>query len=125
MGFMANLLSGTGSGSYAAQKNNLELLLSEIMMWIEPITAELVKVINNLVIKDKNNTVDLRYLPNSILTRDKFTENMKQLYLQGKGSLSAWIASTGIDLEAYRALMDYELEEDFEINIRCIRQATR
>ena len=114
LGFMANLLSGTGSGSYAAQKNNLELLLSEIMMWIEPITAELVKVINNLVIKDKNNTVDLRYLPNSILTRDKFTENMKQLYLQGKGSLSAWIASTGIDLEAYRALMDYELEEDFE-----------
>ncbi len=114
LGFMANLLSGTGSGSYSAQQNNLELLLAEIMMWIEPISIELVKVINNLIIKDSNNMVDLRYLPNSIITRDKFTENMKQLYLQGKGSLSAWIASTGMDLEAYRALMDYELEEDFE-----------
>lgn len=114
LGFMANLLSGTGSGSYAAQKNNLELLLSEVMMWLEPLTSELVKVINKLIIKDRNNAVDLRYLPNSILTRDKFTENMKQLYLQGKGSLAAWIASTGIDLEAYLALMDYEVEQNFE-----------
>ena len=42
LGFMANLLSGSGSGNYAAQQNNLQLLLSEVLMWIEPITDELV-----------------------------------------------------------------------------------
>jgi len=114
LGFMANLLSGTGSGSYAAQQNNLQLLLSEIIMWIEPITAELVKVINKHIIKDSANIIDLYYLPNSIITRSEFTKNMKELFLQGKGSLTAWIASTGVNAEAYLALMDHELEEDFE-----------
>ena len=39
---------------------------------------------------------------------------MKELYLQGKGSLRAWIASTGFNSDAYLSLMDMELEEDFE-----------
>lgn len=114
LGFMANLLTGTGSGSYAAQQNNLELLLSEILMWLEQWTSELVKVINANVIKDKNNPVGLYYLPCSRITRQTFTENMKELYTQGKGSLRMWIASTGVDADAYLTMMDTELEEDIE-----------
>ncbi len=114
LGFMANLLSGSGSGNYAAQQNNLQLLLSEILMWIEPITEELIKVINENVIKDKSNPVGLYYLPCSYITRKDFTTQMKELYLQGKGSLRAWIASTGFNSDAYLSLMDMELEEDFE-----------
>ena len=114
LGFMANLLSGSGSGNYAAQQNNLQLLLSEILMWIEPITDELIKVINENVIKDKSNPVGLYYLPCSYITRKDFTTQMKELYLQGKGSLRAWIASTGFNSDAYLSLMDMELEEDFE-----------
>lgn len=114
LGFMANLLSGSGSGNYAAQQNNLQLLLSEILMWIEPITEELIKVINENVIKDKSNPVSLYYLPCSYITRKDFTTQMKELYLQGKGSLRAWIASTGFNSDAYLSLMDMELEEDFE-----------
>lgn len=114
LGFMANLLSGTGSGNFASQQNNLQLLLSEVLMWMEPITEEFVKVINANIIKDKNNPVSLYYLPCSYITRKDFTAQMKDLYLQGKGSLRAWIASTGFSTEAYLALMDMELEEDFE-----------
>lgn len=114
LGFMANLLSGSGSGNYAAQQNNLQLLLSEILMWIEPITEELVKVINENVIKDKSNSVGLYYLPCSYITRSDFTTQMKELYLQGKGSLRAWIASTGFNADAYIQLMDMELEEGFD-----------
>ena len=114
LGFMANLLSGSGSGNYAAQQNNLQLLLSEILMWIEPITEELVKVINENVIKDKSNAVGLYYLPCSYITRCDFTTQMKELYLQGKGSLRAWIASTGFNADAYIQLMDMELEEGFD-----------
>ena len=114
LGFMANLLVGSGSGSYAAQQNNLQLLLSEVMMWLEQWTNELVKVINENIIKDKKNPVGLYYLPCSHITRSEFTQNMKELYMQGKGSLRMWISSTGIDSDAYLTLMDLELEENWE-----------
>ena len=39
---------------------------------------------------------------------------MKDLYLQGKGSLTAWIASTGFNTEAYIELMNMELENKFD-----------
>lgn len=114
LGFMANLLSGSSSGNYASQQNNLQLLLSEVLMWIEPITEELIKVINENIIKDRANPVGLYYLPCSYITRKDFTAQMKDLYLQGKGSLRAWIASTGFNSDAYLSLMDTELDEDFE-----------
>ncbi|MEY8352591.1 hypothetical protein AALB39_04450 [Lachnospiraceae bacterium 54-53] len=114
LGFMANLVSGTGSGNFASQQNNLQLLLSEVFMWMEPITEEFVKVINQNVIKDSGHMVSLYYLPCSIITRKDFTQQMKDLYLQGKGSLTAWIASTGINSEAYFELMNTELDEDIE-----------
>lgn len=114
LGFMANLLTGTGSGSYAAQQNNLELLLSEILMWLEPFTEELVKVINENIIKDPTNYVDLYYLPCSRLTRQDFTNNMKDLYLSAGGSKKIWIASTGINVEAYLTVLDEEIESGFD-----------
>lgn len=114
LGFMSSLLTGSGSGSYAAQQNNLQLLLSEVLMWIEPITEEFVKVINSNIIHDKNNQVGLYYLPCSYITRKDFTTQMKDLYLQGKGSLRAWIASTGFNADAYIQLMDSEIDEGFD-----------
>ena len=114
LGFMANLLSGSASGNYSAQQNNLQLLISEIIMWLEPITEEIIKVVNANVIKNADYYVGLYYLPTSTITRTEFTSNMKDLYMNGKGSLQAWIASTGVDVSAYMALMDYELEEDYE-----------
>lgn len=114
LGFMSSLLSGTGSGNYSSQQTNLQLLLSEIMMWIEPITEELVKVINENIIKDKSNTIGLYYFPCSAISRKEFSEQMKQLYLEGKGSLTAWIASTGFNCEAYIELMNMELENKFD-----------
>lgn len=114
LGFMANLLSGNKSGNYAAQQNNLQLLLSEVLMWLEPITEELVKVINENIIKDKENPCGLYYMPCSYITRKDFTSQMKELYLQGKGSLRAWISSTGFNADAYIQLMDMELDEGFD-----------
>ena len=114
LGFMSSLLSGSGSGNYSSQQTNLQLLLSEIMMWIEPITEEFVKVINENIIKDKSNTIGLYYFPCSAISRKEFSEQMKQLYLEGKGSLTAWIASTGFNCEAYIELMNMELENKFD-----------
>ena len=39
---------------------------------------------------------------------------MKELYTLGRGSLAAWIASTGINPEAYLSLMEMEKEEKWD-----------
>ena len=38
----------------------------------------------------------------------------KELYLQGKGSLSLWAAAVGIKPDVFFALLDQELEDDIE-----------
>mgnify|MGYP007050597773 FL=1 len=55
-----------------------------------------------------------RVLPVTFLNREKQVKYFSDLYARGKGSLLAWIASTGIDADDYLSLMDYELDEDFE-----------
>lgn len=114
LGFGASLLNASSSGNYSSQQNNLELVSAEIMVWVEAISKELNKVINYHVIKDPNNKVEVYYLPTSLVNRDKTVGYMKELYSSGKGSLQAWIASTGWDVEAYLSLMDEELDLDFE-----------
>lgn len=113
LGFAASLLSGTSS-SYSSQQNNLQLVISEVYSWVESISYELVKAINNLVIKDKENSVDIYYLPCSIVNRKEFVSQMKELYTLGHGSLSAWIASTGINPDAYLSLMEMEESEKWD-----------
>lgn len=114
LGFMANLLSGSSSGNYSSQQNNLQLLLSQILSWMEPIAAEFMKVINLNLIKDRANPVDLYYLPSSYFTRKDFVNQMKDLYTSGRGSLKAWISSTGFNVDAYLSLMDTEVAEKFD-----------
>ena len=38
----------------------------------------------------------------------------KDLYLQGKGSLSLWSAACGIEPSTFFAMLDEELENDYE-----------
>lgn len=110
LGFAGNALSGTGSGSYSAQESNLELVTSQVYQWIGQIQNELNKCINANIIKDTRNWVDVEYLPITHLNKKSMVENAKELYLEGCGSLSLWIASCGISPEAYFALLDEEKE---------------
>ena len=113
LGFAASLLSGTSS-SYSSQQNNLQLVISEVYSWVESISYELIKAINKLVIKEKEKEVEIYYLPCSIVNRKDFVNQMKELYTLGHGSLSAWIASTGINPEAYMSLMEMEKAEKWD-----------
>lgn len=114
LGFGASLLNASSSGNYSSQQNNLELVCAEVFTWIEAITSELNKVINANIIKDKNNSVNVYYLPTTLVNRDKFFGYMKQLYVSCKGSLQAVIAASGFDVSAYMSLLDEELELDLE-----------
>jgi len=110
LGFAGNALSGSGSGSYSAQQTNLELVTSQVFQWVEQIEAELNKCINACVIKDSRNWVEVKYLPITYLNKKSMVQYAKELYLQGCGSLSLWIAACGVDPEVQFALCDQEIE---------------
>lgn len=114
LGVAGGLLNGSGSGNYSSQQNNLELLSAQIFQWIESIQSELNKCINLNIIKDTKNYVEVYYLPITYVNRKEMVSNMKDLYLQGKGSLRAWIASTGMNPNAYVELMKDEISEGYD-----------
>lgn len=113
LGFAGSSLNGE-EGNYSSQEKNMELVASQILAWLEQIQDELNKVINLNIIKDNKCFINLYFMPTTIANRDKMVGYMKELYTLGRGSLQAWIASTGVNPEAYIALMDEELELDFD-----------
>ena len=114
LGIAASLLNGSGSGNYSSQVNNLQLLSSQIFQWIDQIEVELNKCINANIICDKRNRVECRYLPITYVNQKEMVTNAKDLYLQGKGSLSLWASAVGISPDVFYALLDQELEDDVE-----------
>ena len=114
MGIAGALLNGVGSGSYSAQQQNLELITAQLFQWIEQIQEELNKCISHNIIKDNRNWVECKYLPITHVNKGNMVGYAKDLYLQGKGSLSLWASACGISPEVFYALLDQELEEDIE-----------
>jgi len=114
LGIASALLNGVGSGAYASQLLNIKLVASEVFQWIEQITEELNKVINYNIIKDYKNRCEVRYLPITHVTREEMVGFASKLYTQGKGSLAFWAAASGVSPEVFEAMLDYELEEDWE-----------
>lgn len=114
LGIASALLNGVGSGSYSSQQLNIELVASEVFQWIEQITEELNKVINNNIIKDQKNRVEVHYLPITHVNKKEMVGFAKDLYTQGKGSLAFWAAACGISPDVFITMLDYELEENWE-----------
>lgn len=110
LGFAANALTGNGSGSYSTQETNLELVSAQVFQWIEQIESELNKCINAIIINDKKNPVECKYLRITHLNKKSMVGYAKDLYLQGCGSLSLWSASCGVPPETFYALLDEEIE---------------
>ena len=114
IGFSASALDGSSTGNYSTANLNLELIASNIYTWIEDIVDELNKCINHNIICDSSCKVEFYVLPITMVNRDKTVRYMADLYARGKGSLYAWIAATGFNPDNYVALMEHELQEDFE-----------
>lgn len=114
IGVAASALDGSSAGNYSSATLNLELVSANVYTWIEDIVDELNKCINKNIINDPSCRVEFYVLPITMVNRDKIVDYMSALYARGKGSLYAWIASTGFNPDNYIALMEYELQEDFE-----------
>lgn len=109
LGIAASLLNGSSQGNFAAQTGNLELITGVLFQWVEQISNELNKCINANIIKDEKNWVEVRYLPITHANKKQMVGYAKDLYLQGKGSLSLWSAACGISPEVFFALLDQEI----------------
>ena len=114
MGFAAALLNGVSRGNYASLKLNIELVSARIMTMLQQFQEELIKVINYNVIKDDSCWMEFAYLSTTRVNRQDTVKDAKDLYLQGKGSLSVWLSATGFNPESYIAILEEELEENWE-----------
>lgn len=113
LGFASSLLNGQ-DGNFSSQESNLDMISARIFEWVEKFVEEINKVINLNVIKDKKCPIKVYYLPITHANRKEKYNQAKELYTLGRGSLTAWIASSGWDTDAYISLMEYESEEKWD-----------
>lgn len=112
LGICASLIGAMETGSYAAGTNNLEMINAQIYTWVYEWQKELNHVINKNIIKNDRSKVEVYYFPTSFVNRKSFFDSMKSLYDVG-GSLSFLIASAGVDVDAYLAVLDDEIAEGY------------
>lgn len=112
LGICASLIGAMETGSYAAGTNNLEMINAQIYTWVYEWQKELNHVINKNIIKNDRSKVEVYYFPTSFVNRKSFFDSMKSLYDVG-GSLSFLIASAGVDVDAYLAVLDNEIESGY------------
>ena len=110
LGFAAQLLGASSTGTFAGGQHNLEMVNAQIYTWIQELQTELNYVINENIIKDRRNRVEVYYLPTSLVNRQQFFDMMKNLYLQASGSMTMLIASTGINPDIYFNIIDEEYD---------------
>ena len=111
LGICASLIGAMETGSYAAGTNNLEMINAQIYTWVYEWQKELNYVINKNIIKNDKSKVEVYYFPTSFVNRKSFFEMMKSLYCEASGSISFLVASTGVDVDAYFAVLDSEIAD--------------
>lgn len=112
LGISASLIGAMTTGNYSAGTNNLEMINAQIYTWVYEWQNELNYVINQNIIQDSRHKVEVYYFPTSFVNRKSFFDSMKSLYDIG-GSLSFLIASAGVDVDAYLAVLDAEIIEGY------------
>lgn len=111
LGICASLIGAMETGSYAAGTNNLEMINAQIYTWVYDWQKELNHVINKNVIQNDRNKVEVYYFPTSFVNRKSFFDMMRSLYTECGGSISFLVASTGVDVDAYFAVLDSEIAD--------------
>lgn len=109
LGICASLIGAMETGSFAAGTNNLEMINAQLYSWVYEWQKELNHVINKNIIQNDRAKVEVYYFPTSFVNRKSFFDMMKSLYSEASGSISFLIASTGVDVDAYFAVLDDEI----------------
>ena len=109
LGICASLIGAMETGSYAAGTNNLEMINAQLYTWVYEWQNELNHVINKNIIQNDRNKVEVYYFPTSFVNRKSFFDMMRSLFTEAGGSISFLVASTGVDVDAYFAVLDDEI----------------
>lgn len=109
LGICASLIGAMETGSFAAGTNNLEMINAQLYTWVYEWQKELNYVINKNIIQNDRAKVEVYYFPTSFVNRKSFFDMMRSLYTECGGSISFLIASTGVDVDAYFAVLDDEI----------------
>lgn len=109
LGICASLIGAMETGSFAAGTNNLEMINAQLYSWVYEWQKELNYVINKNIIKNDRNKVEVYYFPTSFVNRKSFFDMMRSLFTECGGSISFLVASTGVDVDAYFAVLDDEI----------------
>ena len=111
LGICASLIGAMETGSFAAGTNNLEMINAQLYTWVYEWQKELNYVINKNIIQNDRAKVEVYYFPTSFVNRKSFFDMMKSLYVECGGSISFLLASTGVDVDAYFAVLDSEIAD--------------
>jgi hypothetical protein len=111
LGFAASLLNASGTTSFSAQQTNLELVSAQLFQWIEQISNELNKVINQNIFGIEYTDVEVNYLPITHINREQFFKTAKELFTVARGSLSYVAVCAGLSKDVFFAMLDEQLEE--------------
>ena len=113
LGFASSALnaSSEGGASYSSLQVNIDLVLTQIFQYVDEISNEITRVLNDYVGNKPKDYIEFKYLKTSILNQDKMYNRAKELYTTGSGSLKMWVAASGFDADDYLSLMEEELEE--------------
>lgn len=114
LGIASSSLNGNTKGNYATATLNMELVAGNVYSWICDFMSELNKCINEVIIADPSCRVEFQVLPTTYVNRDKFFGYMKELYASCGGSLQALVAASGMDVDGYISMMEYERENNYE-----------
>lgn len=114
LGISPTIIAGEGGDTYASASLNAEYLAAYVYAWVTDIMTELNKAINAQIIKDRLCVVDFEILPTTYINQNKLFEQMRKLYTECGGSLSAVVASTGMSIDSYLSLMDWERAQSFD-----------
>lgn len=111
LGICASLIGAMETGSFAAGTNNLEMINAQLYSWVYEWQKELNHVINKNIIQNDRAKVEVYYFPTSFVNRKSFFDMMRSLYTECGGSISFLVASTGVDVDAYFAVLDSEIAD--------------
>lgn len=108
LGVSLAVLNGTGS-TFSGQTWNIEAIASQMFTIMEHIEEYLFNKQFNLLVPSRNFMFEMKFFRITNINRQEFIDNMKSQFEYG-GSLSLYINSIGVPIDAFEQLIDEENE---------------
>jgi len=104
----------SNSANLGSLQINLDLLSAQVFQYVNEISREETRIINEHLSIKPNSYIDIKFLPITWLNKKDVYDKAKDLYLTAGGSRKFYIAAAGFDPEDYLSICDEEIEAGFD-----------